>query len=75
MISPLVPSFHCSKNMVKPIHQILRTVQIFVHGVPAWVTFLFLAFHIDDCNTSMAVMSVIKGFDLLPPTYLFVVVG
>lgn len=40
-----------------------------VHDAPAWIVFLFLACHVYYCSTSVAVMSVIMEFNLLPPYY------
>lgn len=40
-----------------------------MHDAPAWVVFLFLACHVYYCSTSVAVMSVIMEFNLLPPDY------
>lgn len=40
-----------------------------MHDAPAWVVFLFLACHVYYCSTSIAVMSVIMEFNLLPPDY------
>lgn len=40
-----------------------------MHDAPAWVVFPFLACHVYYCSTSVAVMSVIMEFNLLPPDY------